>query len=622
MLYGKVDFSMWSAFRKFQKLFSKQQKHRFVLLFFLMLFGAFLEVLGVSLIVPLVSVVMQEDIIETNALVGKVCGIFHIHSERAFLIVCIVLLIFIFIFKDLYLTFQIYVQNRLIYNNRFRVQQRLMDAYLNRGYEYYLSASSGEIVRVVQQDVNYAFGLLQCLLNFIAETVVSLALVIAVFLINPLMTLLVGIVLLFAMFAIAKVAKPLLHRQGRILQESYTQVNKWLLQMVNGIKEVTVGDKKAFFLENFSLHGKRMVRAERWNTLLQNVPRLLIEMASIVSMLLALLVAVLMGTEVSGLIPTIAAFGMAAMKLMPSANRISGALNQVAYYEPSLDKLLSNLQLAEAEGAKEGKPGRDNGEAAKMGSEEEMRQDKPAGMPGEPEDEGDLQANAVRAFSLEQAVQLRHISYHYPDADEPVLQDADMLIPVGKSVGIVGASGAGKTTAVDIMLGLLQPQSGEVLADGVPIGDHYAQWLSHIGYIPQMIFMLDDSIRANVAFGVAAGEVDEAQVWRALGEAQLADFVRGLPEGLDTVIGERGIRLSGGQRQRIGIARALYPNPELLIFDEATSALDVGTEAAIMESVNRLHGRKTLVIIAHRLATIADCDMVFRVGDGKIVRER
>ncbi|MDE6873985.1 MAG: ABC transporter ATP-binding protein/permease [Lachnospiraceae bacterium] len=581
---------MWSAFQKFQKLFSSRQKRQLVVLFFLMLFGAFLEILGVSLVVPLVSVVMQEDIMEENRLVAEVCRLLHIQTGRGFLVFCVLLLIIIFIFKDIYLAFQIYAQTRFVYNNRFRMQQRLMDAYLNRGYEYYLGASSGEIVRVVQQDVAYAFNLLSCMLNYYTELVVALALVVAVFVINPLMTLLVGIILFLAMLLIAKVAKPMLRRQGMILQESAAQTNKWLLQMVNGMKEVVVGNKQEFFNQNFSMHGRRLVRAERWNNLLQNVPRLLIEIASVVSMLAALLVAVLMGAETSGLVPTIAAFGMAAMKLMPSANRISASLNGVSYYEPSLDNLLESLQLS----------GRSECE-----KEEE-------GMP----------ESGAKVLSMKQEVKLCGITYHYPDAEEPVLQDVDMLIPVGKSVGIVGASGAGKTTAVDIMLGLLHPQSGKVLADGVPVEGHYAQWLSHIGYIPQMIFLLDDTIRANVAFGVAGEAVDEAQVWRALEEAQLADFVRGLPEGLDTAVGERGIRLSGGQRQRIGIARALYPDPGLLIFDEATSALDTGTEAAIMESVNRLHGKKTLVIIAHRLATIAGCDMVYRVGDGKIVRER
>ena len=373
--------------------------------------------------------------------------------------------------------------------------------------------------------------------------------------------------------------------------------------MVNGIKEIMVGDKRGFFLDNFSRHGQRMVRAERWNILLQNVPRLLIEMSSIVSMLLALLAAVLLGASVSALVPTIAAFAMAALKLMPSANRISTALNGVAYYEPSLDKLFLSLSSVG-----EDKPGENIQNKSDNNFIEEWRQNR-----------GD---SGKQVFSLEHEVRACSISYCYPGTEQPVLKEADMLIPIGKSVGIVGASGAGKTTAVDIILGLLSPQSGEIFADGVPVREHYTDWLAHIGYIPQMIFMLDDTIKANVAFGIAQDLVEEAQVWRALEEAQLADFVRGLPEGLDTVIGERGIRLSGGQRQRIGIARALYPNPELLFFDEATSALDTETEAAIMESINRLHGKKTLVIIAHRLATIADCDMVYRVGEGKIVQER
>ena len=594
---------MWSSFRKFKKLFSARQKRQLVILFFLMLLGAFLEILGVSLIVPLVSVVMQEDIINTNPLIGDICRMLHIQSSRGFLIFCVLFLIFVFIFKDLYLVFEIYVQNRFVYNNRFRMQQRLMDAYLNKGYEYYLNASSGEIVRVVQQDVSNAFFLLSSLLNFATESVVSLALVVVVFIINPLMTLLVGVILMLTMFLIAKVAKPMLHRQGKILQESAAQTNKWLLQMVNGIKEIMVGDKRGFFLDNFSRHGQRMVRAERWNILLQNVPRLLIEMSSIVSMLLALLAAVLLGASVSALVPTIAAFAMAALKLMPSANRISTALNGVAYYEPSLDKLFLSLSSVG-----EDKPGENIQNKSDNNFIKGWRQNR-----------GD---SGKQVFSLEHEVRACGISYCYPGTEQPVLKEADMLIPIGKSVGIVGASGAGKTTAVDIILGLLNPQSGEVFADGVPVMEHYTDWLAHIGYIPQMIFMLDDTIKANVAFGIAQDLVEEAQVWRALEEAQLADFVRGLPEGLDTVIGERGIRLSGGQRQRIGIARALYPNPELLFFDEATSALDTETEAAIMESINRLHGKKTLVIIAHRLATIADCDMVYRVGEGKIVQER
>ena len=197
-----------------------------------------------------------------------------------------------------------------------------------------------------------------------------------------------------------------------------------------------------------------------------------------------------------------------------------------------------------------------------------------------------------------------------------------MLIPIGKSIGIVGASGAGKTTAVDVLLGVLLPLKGEILADNVDVMEHYSEWLSHIGYIPQSIFLMDDDIKSNVAFGVKKEEQDEERVWEALREAQLEEFVRGLKDGIHTQIGERGMRLSGGQKQRIGIARALYSNPELLIFDEATSALDNETEAAVMSSINNLHGKKTMIIIAHRLQTIKECDLVYRVENGKISRER
>ena len=231
-------------------------------------------------------------------------------------------------------------------------------------------------------------------------------------------------------------------------------------------------------------------------------------------------------------------------------------------------------------------------------------------------------AKDVEKMNLKDSIEFDDITYSYPGSDVKILDKADLKIPVGSSVGIVGTTGAGKSTLVDIMLGLLKPSAGVIRADGVDIRDNYRSFLKNVGYIPQMIFMLDDTIRNNVAFGVAPEEQDEARIWEALKEAALDDFVRSLPEGLDTGIGERGIRISGGQRQRIGIARALYDDPEVLILDEATSALDNETENLIMESINRFMGRKTLVIIAHRLQTIEKCDMVFRVGEGRISRER
>jgi ABC-type multidrug transport system fused ATPase/permease subunit len=283
---------------------------------------------------------------------------------------------------------------------------------------------------------------------------------------------------------------------------------------------------------------------------------------------------------------------MAAMRLLPSVNRINNYQTSISYFEPFFMGVSDNLQ--------------------EEINDEQVNYDA----------ESYLQKKEVDKLEIRKEIKLENITYKYPNSDAYIFRGADMVIPIGNAVGIVGTSGAGKTTIVDILLGLLELENGSILADGVEVREHYASWLKNIGYIPQTIFMIDSTIRKNVAFGCPDDEIDDEKVWRALQEAQLDEFVRGLPEGLDTSIGERGIRISGGQRQRIGIARALFEDPEVLVLDEATSALDNETEAAIMESINRLHGRKTLIIIAHRLQTIEKCDMVYRVENGSVTRER
>ena len=275
------------------------------------------------------------------------------------------------------------------------------------------------------------------------------------------------------------------------------------------------------------------------------------------------------------------------MRLLPSATRINNQLNTIAFSEPFFMGVSDNLQ------------DEINGQNIDMSFAKETDEKLP----------------------VKDKIELKDISYSYPNTEILIFDHADLTIPVGSSVGIVGASGAGKSTVVDILLGLLKARSGHIYADGTDVMKHYRAWLKNVGYIPQMIFMLDGTIRENVAFGVHKKDIREDRIWEVLKEAQLDEFVKSLPEGLDTEIGERGIRLSGGQRQRIGIARALYEDPEVLILDEATSALDNDTEAAIMDSINRLHGRKTLVIIAHRLQTIEKCDMIYRVENGKAIRE-
>ena len=582
---------MFSVIKKFNKLLNGKQKSRLAVLGLITVIGAFLEVIGVSLMLPLITAIMQPDIIHTNSYMVYVCDILDLHSHRTFVIICIIAVILVFIFKDLFLIMQYYIQARFVYNNQFATQQRMLNGFLNRPYEFFLNAESGEILRVIQSDVPMTYGLLTTMLSMFTETIASLAISVTIFIIDPIMTTFVIIMMAIVVVVISKLLKPVLKKKGEERHTHGSLTYKWLIQSITGIKEIKVGVKENFFEENFTISGRKYISAEKWSTVFSNIPRLMIEMVSVCSTLAFIAFMIYKGKEIEKLLPTLGAFAMAAMKLMPSANRIVAAMNQVVFQEPSLNKLVVDIEMFEKD---------------EVDYNKYRKQDK---------------CKIENKLSFNDKIELKNITYSYQNSDRLILDDANMVIPIGKSIGIVGASGAGKTTAVDLLLGVLLAKEGLILADGINVMDNYSEWLSHVGYIPQSIFMLDDDIKSNVAFGIKKEEQDEERVWEAIREAQLEGFVKGLKEGIHTQIGERGMRLSGGQKQRIGIARALYSNPEILVFDEATSALDSDTEVAVMSSINGLHGKKTMIIIAHRLQTIKECDLVYRVENGKIFEE-
>lgn len=570
---------MFLILKKFNILMDKTQKKKIGILLVVTTIGAMLEALSVSLVIPLITAIMDPEIINKNSIIKRVCEIFDLHSHRTFIILCVGSLILVFIFKNIFLMLLYYAQARFVSNNRFATQRKFFQIFLKKDYEYFLEASSGEILRILQSDIPRTYGLLMVIIALVSESIVSLALVITIFVTDMGMTVFVGVILLILMLFILKIVKPMLSRMGREWQKHSALVNKWILQAINGIKEVKVASKEQYFEENFSYSGFKEADIEKWNTVLANVPRLLIEMVSMCAMLLLIAYLIFKGREMEKLIPTFAAFAMAAVRLMPSANRIVTALNSIAYYESGVDKLLQMMHTVEGV------------ETEKIAEDE---------------------------VTFNHEIELKNVKYRYPNSKKYVLDGANMKIPIGSCVGIIGTSGAGKTTAVDALLGLLTIEEGEVLVDGRVIQKNQKGWFSNIGYIPQSIFLLDGTIRENVAFGVKPEDIKEDDVIKALKKARLYDFISELPAGLDTQIGERGVRLSGGQRQRLGIARALYLNPKVLVFDEATSALDNKTEAEIMEAINGLYGEKTMIIIAHRLQTIENCDMVYKVEAGKI----
>ena len=583
---------MVKIFKKMNKLLDAKQKRVMVVIVFLMLIGGVLESLSISVVIPVVSVLLDPKAVETNELLAAIYNGLHLQNVTQFTVVMLVALIGAFILKNLFLFLQNVVQLRFVYTNQFATSRRMMINFMKRPYEYYLNADTAVIQRNITSDVNNMYGLILSVLQLISEGVVFACLVAVLLIVDAKMIMTIAVLLIAVLFLIKVVLKPIMVKAGQENQDYYSGLYKWIEQSVMGIKEIKIANKEQYFINEYAKCGFGYVNAVQKYNLFNSTPRLLIETVCIAGLVLYMMIVMLQGATVTEMIPQLTTFGMAAMRLIPSANRINNYLTSISYFEPFFMGVSDHLQ-------------------------EEIHDESMV---------YDVEAydhkKIVEKLDIKDKIKLEDITYKYPNSEQLIFDHADMEIPIGSAVGIVGSSGSGKTTVVDILLGLLELQTGTIYADGVNVKEHYEEWLKNIGYIPQTIFMIDSTIRKNVAFGIADEDIDDERVWAVLKEAQLDEFVKSLPEGLDTGIGERGIRLSGGQRQRIGIARALFEDPEVLVLDEATSALDNDTEAAIMESINRLHGKKTLIIIAHRLQTIEKCDIVYRVENGKVSRER
>ena len=573
--------------KKLFTILDRQQKTRIAGLVVLILIGGLLETLGVSLILPLLTAILDEKSFAANKYVVYIMNWLGVNSVRNFIYILLFALVFMYIFKAAYLIWLTYVQSKFVNRNRCRCTTNLLSQYLHKPYEYYLFAETSTIVRTIYGDMDNIFNLLLQCMGLTAELVVCFCLgTFLLFLDFKMMIVVVGLLLATTIF-ITKVIKPRLKYVGEQSRYAQAGLYKWILQSAAGIKEVKVQNKEDYFTGQYRNSAADYAYYQVRNNVYTNLPRLLIESIAIVGVLLYVAGSMAAGVNLASLLPLISAFALAAMRLLPSVNRVNTYIANIAYYESALNYIYDNVNAEE------------------MGRQEELdayRLAHPNNIP----------------ITLEKEIKLENITFAYPNTERKIFDKANMTIPVGKSIGVVGPSGSGKTTIVDVLLGLLRLPEGTITSDDRNIFDNYEAWLAHVGYIPQTIYMLDDTVRNNIAFGVKEEDIDDSRIWEVLEQAQMKQFVEELPEGLDARIGERGIRISGGQRQRLGIARALYHDPELLVFDEATSALDNDTETAIMEAIDMLHGQKTMVIIAHRLRTIENCDMIYEVKDGKI----
>lgn len=562
-----------------------ERRRAWALIAMLMVMAIF-EVIGVASIMPFMAVLARPTVVETNALLAFVYSALGFESTRSFLLflggAVFVLLLASIVFKAI-VTWALWRFTNL---RSHTVTCRLMRSYLAQPYPWYLNRHSADLVRTSLADVDRAIaGFLMPLFQLMAHAAVAVLLAALLFYVNPLIAIGAIVVLGGLYVGVYLSSRRLLARIGGERVSSNLQRYRIAQELFGGIKEVKAGVHEDAFLMRFFKPSKQFTHADTMVQLVSQLPRFMLEAVAFGGLVLVVLHLFATSGGLAQALPTLAVYAFAGYRLIPALQQIYANIALMRFNLPAVDSLIDDLGRHYGDGDIEVKP---------------VSRPKPMG--------------------LKQALAMQGVSYAYPQTDRPTLIDINLTIPARTTVGIVGATGSGKTTLVDVLLGLLRPEQGCVVVDDARIGDeNTASWQCSLGYVPQHIFLTDDSISANIAFGIPAGDIDMAAVERASRIANLHDFVsRELPQGYATVVGDKGVRLSGGQRQRIGIARALYHDPDVLIFDEATSALDNVTEQIVMDAVHELGGRKTIVLIAHRLSTVRECDRVYVLERGQV----
>lgn len=566
--------------KKVNHILNRKQKIGFVVNVFWALIAALFELVGVSALVSLVNVMLDATVIETNKYYRMFADMFNAHDLKSFMICFSVFLIIFYVVKNLLLMLRLKIQMDYTYTNKKLLALRLMKCYLDQDYLFHVEHAPTELQRNVEKDVGNFLVVISALITALVEIFTFACMIVYLAMTDIITTIILGGIFGVAFAVILKIYRKHQVQAGADSREAYKDMVKWINQSFGGIKELKVLNRENFFLHNFSDAYDKSNKAALKFSLLSHYPRYVTEMLMIGGLLTTIIVRMSMGVDAKTFATTLSAFAVAAMRILPAFNRISEQMSNILYGKASVIAVYEDFEQVE-------------------------------GLVKEKAESSDN-----KALELNNELLVDNIDFKYPEGDKPIFTGASFSIKKNQSIALIGESGSGKTTMADIMLGLLRPDKGTVTVDGVDIFENEDAWHRSVGYIPQMIYLIDDTIRANIAFG--SEDIDEDRIWSVLKDAQLDGFVKSLSKGLDTVVGDRGVKLSGGQRQRIGIARALYNRPAVLFLDEATSALDSETENAVMESINYLQGKTTLVIIAHRLSTIRNCDCIYEVGGGAV----
>lgn len=572
---------------KFQVILSKSQKMWAVIVFGLTLIGAIIETIGVSVIIPLIQVMVQPDAVRENEIGARVLSYVGPVTDRQIMYLVGVAVIVVYILKNVYLSCLAYVRIKFSCKVQRELSVKIAKSYVKRGYSFFLQASAGDLLRGIGGSVSGVYMVLNQFFRILAEMLTIICICIFLLLSD---ILLAGSTIVLALVCVGltvRIFRKRVKHYGDVSFQYTSIVSQSSLQLFYGIKEVLVMKREKHFLDTYEDAYIHRQKASANESLSAELPAYIIEGICISGIILAVCVRMTGLESPMEYIPQLGAFAVAAFRVLPSLGRISSGVNTCIFYMKPVDETYQNiLELNRYES-----------------------------------EQNDIQARApeYKDFSFTRSVTVENVTWRYEGGVSDVLSGINLEIRKGQSVALIGHSGAGKTTLGDVILGLLVPQNGRICIDGVDIRTIGEQLSAIIGFVPQSIYLTDDTIRNNIAFGIDEKKIDNEKIWRALEKAQMKEFIMELPDSLDTFIGERGMRLSGGQRQRLAIARALYLDPQILVLDEATSALDTETEDAVMESIDALQGEKTLIIIAHRLSTIRNCDIVYEIADGKAI---
>lgn len=574
------------TYQKIKKLISQKEKSKAIVLFFLLLIGMVFEIMGIGVLLPILTAVLNPKILFENQIIKDVFYFFDIIEPDQIVSAALITLLFVYTIKSAYLLYLSHYQNRFISRLSAELSNRLFKNYLFQSYTFHLKRNSSELIKNFQVEITYFTNFLISTILLITEVTLALSVVLTLFLIEPLGTLVVLIFFGVTSLLFYNFTKKKISNWGSVREQIDSNISKVVLEGFSGIKEVILAGRQSYFFSQIEENNSIKASISTKNLTLRQVPRYYLELLSVFSLIGFIFIMVIQNRNIENVIVTLGVFVAATFRILPSINRILSSLQNIKFYKTSIDLLYTEFK-----------------------STNSMMES--------------YLIDEINQITPSEKISFNNLCFTFKETKKEILKNVNLDIKVGSTIGIIGSSGAGKSTLINILVGLLKPDLGGVFVDNFAIQqNNLRKWQNSIGYVSQDVYLTDDSIVSNIAFGIEKEKIDFDLIEKVLDQAQLTDLIQSLPNGYNTEVGERGVQLSGGQQQRIGIARALYKKPEVLVLDEATSALDTRTEHEIMSSVDLLKGKKTIIIVTHRMITLKNCDQIYKLEQGKLNLEK